>query len=81
MANGSYPSPSKPANIFEGARVDLANKKVWLHNAAVCTPSPAVIPTNQAWLGDWGNTLGIGTTAGQFTVYLANLAEYHFQLS
>ena len=71
--NGSYPSSTKPANVFRGARVDLAAKVVHLHDAAVCNPSPSVIPTNQAWLGDYGGT-------GQFTVYLNDLSEYHFTL-
>ena len=69
----SYRSSTKPNNVFRGARVDLAGKHVYLHDAAECTPSPAVIPTNQTWLGDYGGT-------GQFTVYLADLSEYHFLL-
>ncbi len=80
MSNGSYPSRTKPGTVFRGARVDLANKHVYLHDAAECNPSPAVIPTNQTWLGDWGCTDQVGANAGKFVVYLADLSEYHFDM-
>ncbi len=69
----SFPSTTKPANTFRGAIVDLANRHVTLSDAAECDPSPAVIPTNVAWLGAYGGK-------GAFTVFLSNLAEYHFTL-
>jgi hypothetical protein len=72
--NGSYHSRTKDPNQFRGARVDLAARIVHLENAAVCNPSPAIIPTNVEWLGDYGYT----TDASKFKVYLndANRTEY-----
>lgn len=69
----AYPSASKPANVFRGAQVDLIGRQVLLRDAAECNPSPAVIPTNVNWDGCYGQQ-------GSFTVYLSNLAEYHFLL-
>jgi len=78
--NGSYHSRTKPAGQFRGARVDLANKIVHLENAAECNPSPSVIPTNVAWLGDYG--YDASTNPGKFVVYLndTNRTEYLFDL-
>lgn len=69
-----FPSTTKPANIFRGAIVDTALKHVTLSDAAECNPSPAVIPTNQAWLGAYTKA------TGTFTVFLNDLSEYHFSL-
>lgn len=73
MADGWFPSTTKPANDFRGAIVNLSAKTVTLSDAAECIPSPAVIPTNQSWLGCYGSR-------GAFCVFLANLDEYHFTL-
>lgn len=78
--NGSYPSRSKPGTEFRGARVDLDNRIVHLHDAAECNPSPTVIPTDQVWLGDWGCVDQTGPNAGKFAVYTADLVEHHFDL-
>ena len=80
MSNGSYPSRSKAPNVFKGAHIDIANKKVLLHGAAVCNPSPSVIPTNIAWDSDYPGWSAGDTAGGRFTVYLSDLSEYHFDL-
>lgn len=40
---------------------------------SVCNPSPATIPTNQAWIGCYGGT-------GWVTVILADLVEHKLLL-
>lgn len=70
----AFRSTTKPANVFRGAQVDLAGKHVTLSDAAECNPSPAVIPTNQAWACCYG------PASGGFTVVLGDLSEYHFLL-
>ena len=64
----AFRSTTKPNNVFRGALVDLAARHVTLSNAAECNPSPAVIPTDHAWIGVYGGT-------GVFTVVLDNLIE------
>lgn len=71
--DATFRSTTKPVNVFRGALVDLAAKHVTLSNAAECNPSPAVIPTSQAWIGVYGGT-------GVFTVILNDLSEYRLLL-
>lgn len=56
--DGTFLSSTRPAGEFRGALVDLTAKHITLSNAAECNPSPATVPTNQAWIGCFAYNVG-----------------------